>query len=66
MKVKVELIDYTYECGDGCCTNYGTITKVNGKQLEIENEDRATILREVLIELGYDAKVEEKYDDNFE
>ena len=53
-KIKIELIDYSYTCCDGCCTDYGTITKVNGVELELHNQDTATILRQVLEHLGYD------------
>lgn len=28
------LDEYYYNCGDGCCTNYGTTTTVNGKELD--------------------------------
>lgn len=46
---------------DGCCTNYGTITKVNGQELELHNQDTATILRQVLEYLGYEVEINEKY-----
>ena len=61
MKVKIELDKYYYNCGDGCCTNYGTITTVNGKELDLHNEDVATILQQVLTELGYEAEIIETY-----
>jgi len=61
-KLKIELIDYNYQCADGCCTNYGTITKVNGKELELHNQDPSTILRQVLEHLGYEVEIEEIYD----
>lgn len=57
-KLKIELIDYTYQCADGCCTNYGTITKVNGVELELHNQDAGTILRQVLEHLGYEVEVD--------
>jgi hypothetical protein len=62
MKVKVELHEYTYHCGDGCCTDYGTLTVVNGKDLPCRNQDAATILRTVLEELGYEVEIEETYE----
>lgn len=62
MKVKVELHEYTYDCGDGCCTDYGTLTVVNGKELPCHNQDVATILRIVLEELGYEVEIEETYE----
>jgi len=33
-KLKIELNEYCYNCADGCYTHYGTITKVNGQELE--------------------------------
>lgn len=62
-KIKIELLEYTYDCADGCCTNYGTITKVNGTQLDCQNQDTETILREILEHLGYDVEIETSYDD---
>lgn len=56
-KLRVELNHYHSECGDGCCTNYGTITTVNGVEMEVHNQDAGTILREVLIHLGYKAEI---------
>jgi len=60
-KVKIELDEYYYNCGDGCCTNYGTTTTVNGKELDLHNQDVATILQQVLTELGYEAEIIETY-----
>lgn len=57
------MLEYTYDCADGCCTNYGTITKVNGIQLDCQNQDTETILREILEHLGYDVEIETSYDD---
>lgn len=60
-KVKIELNEYYYDCADGCCTNYGTITKVNGVEMPSHNEDVGTILKHVLEHLGYDAEIIETY-----
>ena len=60
-KIKIDLIDWTYDCGDGCCTNYGTTTKVNGVEMDLINQDTATILEEVLTHLGYDVEVTQDY-----
>ena len=46
--IKIELLEYTYDCADGCCTNYGTITKINGVELECHNQDTETILSQIL------------------
>lgn len=61
-KVKIELIEYAYECGDGCCTNYGTITKVNGVEIECQNQDTETIIYHILTNLGYEVEVETIYE----
>lgn len=61
-KLKIELNEYYYNCADGCCTNYGTITKLNGKELDLHNQDTGTILEQVLVELGYDVEIIETYD----
>jgi len=61
-KVKIELEEYWYKCGDGCCDNYGTITRVNGVELDLHNQDTRTILKQVLEHLGYDAEIIETQD----
>ena len=60
-KVKIELDEYHYNCSDGCCVSYGTTTTVNGKELDLHNQDVATILQQVLTELGYEAEIIETY-----
>lgn len=62
MKLKIELIDRTHTCGDGCCTTYGTTTKVNGVEMPLINQDAATILRQVLEHLGYEVEVTHDYE----
>ncbi len=60
-KVNITFQDYSYECGDKCCTDYGTITIVNGKELEIKNDLGTTpsiVIEEILKELGYEVNVE--------
>ncbi len=61
-KIKIQLQDYSYKCGDGCCDNYGTIVKVNGEELPFQNTDRAIIIEEILKHLGYEVEIEETYD----
>lgn len=48
MKVKIDIHEWTSECGDGCCFNYGTSVTVNGNRLFGENSDYETILTKVL------------------
>lgn len=61
-QVKVTLHEYGYHCGDGCCFNYGTITTVNGVQMEAHNTDVQTILQQVLTHLAYSVEIETTYD----
>ena len=56
-KVKVELTDWTWSCADGCCTNYGTTVLVNGEEMPLQNQDRATIIEQILTHLGYEPEV---------
>jgi len=56
-KIKITLDDYCYNCADGCCTNYGTIVKVNGVEMPFHNQDVKTILEQVLQHLGYDVEI---------
>lgn len=70
-KLKIKLESWHYQCGDGCCDNYGTNLYLNGKQLEHPipetnngylGEDVSTALQAVLKELGYEVIIEETYD----
>jgi len=65
-KLKIELIDWDYTCGDGCCTTYGTTTIVNGVEMPSNNQDTETILRMVLEHLGYEVEIEQKYEEDEE
>ena len=56
-KLEIILDEYDFECGDGCCTNYGTITKVNGVEMPFHNQDTETILKQVLNHLGYQVEI---------
>ena len=57
-KLNITLRDYHYKCGDGCCDEYGTVTTVNGIELDLRNEDRETILQQVLEHLGYEVEID--------
>lgn len=61
-KIKIELHDYSHECADGCCTDYGTIVKVDGVEMPYINQDTCTILEQVLNHLGYEVEVIETFD----
>ncbi len=57
----VEINEYSYDCGDGCCTNYGTVVTIDGKKLECHNQDLPTQIEQILKHLGYEPKVIYKY-----
>ena len=61
-KLKIELNHWHYNCSDGCCSNYGTTTKINGEELDCQNEDAATIVEQILIHLGYEVEIDETHD----
>lgn len=63
MKVDIKLKEYNWTCADGCCSEFGTITVLNGEELPLYNTDVETILWQVLTHLGYDVTVETEYDE---
>ena len=65
-KLNIDMHEYYYNCGDGCCTNYGTIIKVNGVELPSHNQDVYTILHNVLEFLGYEVEINETFEGNNE
>ena len=70
-KLKIELQDWEYTCGDGCCTSYGTRIILNGEELEHPDEEQfdnrylgtdvETALLSVLKKLGYEVEIEKTY-----
>lgn len=57
-KIVIELREWDYYCGDGCCLNYGTDIIVNGVKLEDEDGTHVhQALSAVLRYLGYDVEV---------
>ena len=61
-KLNIKLIHWVHNCSDGCCTDYGTDTIVNGEKMPLINQDAATILEMVLEHLGYEVEVNEEYE----
>lgn len=61
-KIKIELDEWIWECGDGCCTNYGTTTQVDGVIMPLDNQDVGTIVTMILEHLGYEVELIETYD----
>jgi len=50
--------DYDSICSDGCCHDYGTITTLNGIELECHNQDKISIVMQILEHLGYNISIE--------
>lgn len=55
--IKINFHDYYYNCGEGCCTNYGVITTINGVELRAHNTDYVTIVQQILEHLGYKVEI---------
>jgi hypothetical protein len=62
IELKITLTEYNYNCSDGCCTHYGTITTVNGVELPCHNQDTETIVRQILEHLGYKVEINSEHD----
>ena len=60
-KLNIDIQEYYHTCSDGCCTDYGTIIKVNGVELPSHNQDAYTILKNVLEFLGYEVEINETF-----
>jgi len=56
-KLNIQLDEYWNKCSDGCCDYYGTITTINGVELECHNQDAYTMIKQILEHLGYDGKI---------
>ena len=61
IKIKITLDEYNTTCGDGCCTNYGTVTYIDGVEMPCHNQDAPTIITQILEHLGYDVDMEFLY-----
>lgn len=61
MKLTIELHEYSHDCSDGCCTDYGVITKVNGEEMPFRNTDIKTILDMILSHLGHEVEIIQTY-----
>lgn len=60
-KLNIKIDEYYYNCSDGCCTNYGTITTVNELELPCHNQDAPTMIKQILEHLGYEVEMEFLY-----
>ena len=63
MKVEITFKHYDHSCADGCCSDYGIITTVNGEELDFGNTDTETIVQGILEKLGYNVTIENIYED---
>ena len=63
MKIEITFKHYESYCADGCCYDYGMVTKVNGEELDFRNEDTEIIVRGILEKLGYEVEIENIYED---
>jgi hypothetical protein len=59
MFLKIEIEDWDYNCGDGCCYEWGSTVTVNGVKLET-NGLADDFLRKVLEHLGYKIDIDYK------
>jgi len=59
MKLEIELNEYDYTGSHNDI--YGTVTVVNGVELELHNQDTETILQQVLEHLGYEVEIINRY-----
>lgn len=57
----IEFKEWMHTCADGCCTDYGINTFVNGVELDTINEDLETVTEHILTELGYKVTTNRTY-----
>ncbi len=60
-KVTVEFNEYDHTCADGCCNSWGFEVRVNGVELDAQNLDVQTQVRQILEHLGYEVEIINKY-----
>jgi hypothetical protein len=62
--LNINLHEFGYSCGDGCCYNYGTVVTVNNIELDSNDQEAGTMLKNVLDHLGYNVNItySEDYD----
>ena len=51
--ININLQEWDYTCGDGCCYMYGTKIYVNGQELEEDGHEPHALLYAILNHLGY-------------
>lgn len=55
-KIAITIKPYSYECGDGCCSEYGEIISVNGEEVASGPCEHNRLIS-LLQHLGYDASL---------
>lgn len=58
-RLSIELKEWHYQCGDGCCDMFGTEIVLNGKKCDNQyaGDDVRTALEFVLTELGFEVDI---------
>ena len=60
-ELNITFKEFSYQCGDGCCDWYGTITTINGVELPLHNQDYQIIVEQILEYLGYKVNITTLY-----
>lgn len=61
MAVKIEFIDHSWTCGDGCCDDYWVTVLVNGEPVGDKYPTGFDALEDILKALGHtDIEIEER------
>lgn len=68
-EINIELRDWDYTCGDGCCYDYGTELLIDGETIDDETssylgDNVQRSLEEVLKKTGFKFKIEHGYENN--
>lgn len=64
-KVKIEIRDWYYECGDGCCSDTGSELHLDGVAVgnQYTGDDAEAALEAVLSALGYNVEITRTQED---
>jgi hypothetical protein len=62
MKHKIRIVEWEWECGDRCCTDYGTNVFIDDIQLEGTETLTSDILEKVLRHFKIECEIEEDYE----
>jgi hypothetical protein len=65
IKVKISKRPYQYECGDGCCTEWGETWYVDGEEIA-SGPCEDNLLQRILERLGFDAEIVNENEDGDE